>query len=419
MSYYLYIAKRLRLSSDSNRKSAGLNVALYGVTLAVLIMNLSLATVMGFRDVITDKILNLEPQLKITNAQIGLDEDYGLVDVRDITATINSYPAIESQISSLSMVVEKPAILKTDNDFKSLIFRGVDKNYDFSYLKSSLVKGRLPKPQDSNSSQSEILISQKVANQLKIKLGDRIFTYFFDTKMKVRRVTIVGIYDTNFDKFDRSVIIGDVALLQSVNGWPEYYSSYVGAQLVSPEQMGSAAYSLNNALSQYTANHQTCTKLYTVADSRNTNQSFFVWLDMLDTNVIIILCLMFIVSAFTLTAGLLMIVLEKIRLIGTLKAIGATNVSVRKLVILLTGKLMVKAIIISNIISLIVIFVQDKWGLIKLNPEDYYMSAVPMHIQPIPYVALNIAIIVLSILVLVGPSYIITRIDPTKTMKFD
>lgn len=418
MRFEFFIASRLKLSNKIKSGSPSLTVALVGMILAIIIIILSVEIVMGFKKEITTKINSLDSHLKVTNGAIGIDDNYSLVDFREVSNTLTKDSDLINKMTNFSLIAEKPAILKTDNDFKGLQFRGVDENYDFSFLKQHLLEGRVPTFDQVNNNQ-EIILSSTIAKQLNLKVNDKIFTYFIDDKVKVRNCKIVGIFNTDFDTFDKSYIIGNIALLQSVNDWKIHEGNYVGVNLNDVSNVEKDAYNLYGKLAMQSINDNDNTTVYNVTSTRQNNIAFFTWLGMLDMNVVIILVLMMIVSAFTLIAALLMVVLERIKMIGLMKALGANNSSIRRIFIFLTHKIIFKSIIIGNLLGIGLGLLQKQFHIIKLDPNAYYMNYVPIDINITSLVLLNIAILVICYVTLIGPSYIVSTIKPTSTMKFE
>lgn len=417
MRFEFFIARRLKLGSGNRKGSPSLNVALTGVVLAVVVMILSIVIVLGFKKEITSKVYSLDSHLKVSNAIIGIDRNISTVDSREVFFPIMADSSFKAQISSMSLIAEKPAILKTDSDFKGVVYRGMDDGFDWSYISNHMIDGRVPKIK-GESDINEIVISKIVANQLNLKVGDKILTYFIDSKVKVRNSHIVGIYNTDFDNFDKQMILGNIALIQQVNNWNECTGNYVGINLNDIGNIKGEAYTLFKLLAK-SVYEKNGTTLFNVTNTRDTNISFFAWLGMLNMNVVIILLLMVVVSGFTLISALLMIVLERIKLVGLLKALGATNKSIRRIFIYLTQKLILKALVIGNAIGIGLAVVQQQFHLIKLNAEAYYMPYVPIELNVPALIALDIAILLISYATLIGPSYIISSIKPTSTMKFE
>lgn len=417
MKVELFIARRLKLAHDNKSGSPSLNVAMIGIVLAIVIMILSVVIVLGFKREITHKIYSLDSHLKITNAALGIDDNFSTVNAHEVFRGILSDTAVAAKISSMSLMAEKPAILKTDNDFQAVVYRGVDDGFDWSYIKEHLVEGRVPLVNDTADNR-EIVISKHIANQLRLNVNDKIFTYFIDNQVKVRRSVVVGIYNTDFENFDKAYIVGNISLLQSVNGWSPMVGNYVGVNLNQASNLNAVAERLYADLAWSICEHDSPT-LYMVSQIQNNNTAYFTWLGMLDMNVVIILALMVIVSSFTLIAAMLMIVLERIKMVGMLKALGASNRLIRHIFIYLTSKLILKSIVIGNLIGIGMALIQRHFHVIHLNPEAYYMSYVPIEINVLALVLLNVGILVVSYFTLLAPSHIISTIKPTATMKFE
>ncbi len=203
MKTELFIARRLKLGNNEKNASPSLNVAMVGIVLAIVIMILSVVIVMGFKKEITSKIYSLNSHIKVTNAALGLNDNFSTVDAHEIFNGILSDTTFAQQIQSMGLIAEKSAILKTDQDFQGIIYKGVDAGFDWTYLKSKLVAGRVPNMADTADNR-EIVVSQYMANRLQLQVNDRIFTYFFDNTVKMRRSIVVGIFSTDFDTFDKS-----------------------------------------------------------------------------------------------------------------------------------------------------------------------------------------------------------------------
>ena len=411
----LFIARRLRLNS----KDKGVNsspshaIATLGVSLSIFIMILSLAIVGGFKSEIANKIYSLDSHIRVYNAALGLDDNIYTIHTDDVMPVIRSTFA-DDVVANMSLIADQSAIIKTADDFKGIVFKGVDGNYDWSYIGSTLVSGRLP----DRAKPEEVLISNSVAKKLRIGVGDKIYTYFCNQKIKVRRVVVTGIFNTDFDDFDSNYLLGSLTLLQGVNGWSENTGNYVGINVKDTAQIPALSYLLFSKLaaSAYNTDNRT---VYNVTNTTQTNASFFSWLSLLDMNVIIIICLMAIVSGFTLISVLLMIVLERIKLIGLLKTLGADGSMIRRIFILLTQKLILRSLIIGNVLGIGLALVQKYFHIIKLNPEAYYMPYVPIQIDWVTIALLNVCVFVAAYLTLLGPSHIISSIKPSTTLRYE
>lgn len=417
MNHEVYIARRLKLNNERQEGSPSLTVALTGIVLAVVVMILSIAIVMGFKGEITGKILHLDAHLKVTNAALGIDENYATVNGREVREAIAQDGAFAPRVQSMSLIADKSAILKTDNDFMGIIMRGVDGGYDFTYLKSKLVDGDIPEVSDTAST-SQIIISRTVASRLQLHAGDKVPTYFIDNNIKVRNLTVSGVFETDLEAFDNAFIVGGIGIVQGVNGWHGDMGTQVAVNMKSTRDLETDGYELYSLLASSTVQHES-KNLFFVTTTQQNNVAFFAWLQMLDMNVVIILTLMMIVAAFTLISAMLMIVLERIRVVGNFKAMGATNGSIRRIFIYLTGKLILKALVIGNAIGIGLCLLQHYGHIVRLDPSAYYMPYVPISLSIPALVLLNIGIIVVSYFTLLGASHIISTIKPTATMRFE
>ena len=407
----------MKLDNERQQGSPSLTVALAGIVLAVVVMILSIAIVMGFKGEISGKIMHLDAHLRVTNAALGIDENYATVNGREVREAVLNDSAFAPLVESISLVADKSAILKTDEDFMGIILRGVDNGYDWRYLESKMVEGHIPAVSDTVAD-NQIIISKSVADRLKLHAGDKIFTYFIDSNIKVRNLTIAGVFETDLEAFDNAYIMGGIGIVQGVNGWHGDIGTQVAINLKNTDDLESDSYYLYSLLAENTVQHES-KNLFFVTSTHQNNLPFFAWLQMLDMNVVIILTLMMIVAAFTLISAMLMIVLERIRVIGNFKAMGATNGSIRRIFIYLTGKLIIKALVIGNIIGIALCLLQKYCHIVRLDPTAYYMPYVPITLSLPALLMLNVGIILVSYLTLLGASHIISTIKPTATMRFE
>ena len=409
MRHELYIARRMKLDSGQQKGSPSLTVALVGIVLAVVVMILSIAIVMGFKGEISGKIMQLDAHLRVTNAALGIDENYATVNGREVREAIAEDGAFSPRVESVSLIADKSAILKTDENFMGINFRGVDSGYDFRFLKSKLIEGDIPEVADTASS-NQIIISKTVADRLLLHAGDN--------NIKVRNLTVSGVFETDLEAFDNAYIVGGIGIIQGVNGWNGDTGTQVAINMKNTSDLDYDGYCLYSILAESTVKRES-KNLFIVTTTEQNNLPFFAWLQMLDMNVVIILTLMMVVAAFTLISAMLMIVLERIRVIGNFKALGATNGSIRRIFIYLTGKLIIKALIIGNIIGIGLCLLQKYCHIVRLDPSAYYMPYVPISLSIPALLALNLGIIAVSYLTLLSASHIISTIKPTATMRFE
>ena len=417
MNHEVFIAQRMKLNNNRQKGSPSLTVALVGIVLAVVVMILSIAIVMGFKGEISGKILRLDAQIRVTNAALGIDDNYATVNGREVREAIADEGDFAQLIESMSLIADKSAILKTDDDFMGIIMRGVDEGYDWRYLKSKMVEGIEPAVSDTASS-NQVVISKTVADRLQLHAGDKVMTYFIDDNIKARNLTVSGVFETDLEAFDNAYIVGGIGIVQGVNGWNGDTGTQVAINMKNPNDLEGDAYQLYTLLASNTVKHES-KNLFYVSTTHQNNLPFFAWLQMLDMNVVIILTLMMIVAAFTLISAMLMIVLERIRVIGNFKALGATNGTIRNIFIYLTGKLIIKALIIGNVIGIGLALAQKYGHIVRLDPTAYYMPYVPIHLSIPALLMLNVSILIVSYLTLLGASHIISTIKPTATMRFE
>lgn len=411
MNFNLYIARKLKLSNN-NRSNAILNIAKYGIALAIIIMILSLSIINGFKNEIEGKIYHLNSHIRVE-----LSPDYHNHTTRPLDYTFIKDELSEFKfISSKYKVIEKQSLLKTNNNYKALNFRGYDSDKDTTLLSRALISGRMPSfKTDTNN---EIIISKRVKEELGVELNESVFSYFVNDKVKVRKLKVVGIYKTDFQDFDNNIVIGNISMLQALNGWCQTECSYIGIDTYTPKKAKDDSFLIYDALLKNIINNkcQDTFLIYNIQDEYNT---YFAWLDLLDTNFLIILILMSFVSGFTLIAGMLIIIFDRIYTIGILKSIGASNTSIRKIFILLTQKLIFNAMIIGNITAIALCLIQDRFHILELNPDLYYMSFVPININIPEIIILNIIVLFFSMITLIFPSYIISKLTPNKILAFD
>ena len=410
MKFELFIANRLKAGynmKESSNSMPSIGIAVLGMTLALVIMIFSIVIVCGFKKEISNKIYSLDAHIKITKpAYTQSRNSPALLLSEDLTEQVLSI----NNVKSICLIGEKPAVLKTNDSFKGVIYKGVADNFDWSYIKNTLIDGRIPS--DSIKGVSEVVISNHISKELNLSIGDKVPTYFIDNKIKARNSIITGIYNTDFEDFDNIFIIGNIRQIQSINQWNTNQGDYIA---VSCDNTGNIK-QVNDNIKELLANEFYQYEATNIVDN---NASYFTWLDLLDMNVVIILMIMIIVSSFTLISCLLMIVLERINMIGILKTLGTSNYSIRQIFIITTNRLIWKALILSNFIAIALCYIQDKYHIIKLNPEAYYIEYVPVDINWTYIIAFNIAVIIISYLSLLVPSHVISTIEPKKTILFE
>ena len=416
MKFELYIARRLRLKNynGSKQNSPSISIAVIGVALAIVIMMIAIVVVLGFKHEIRDKVMGFDAQITISNSDYT-EKDKSYITFNDTLKSIINTTIPNGQIS---LSIKQPGILKTDNDFMGIVFKGMDTNYDWKFISDNLISGSIPNYNDENN-QNKIIISKIISSSLKLKIGDKIYAYFFENnKIRTRRFEIAAIYETHFGEYDKLFAFSSLNTLQRLNNIDSISGNSVEIRNLPTSEIENASYNLQDSLIQACYTNK-LSSLHRVDTVYNTGALYFNWLDLLDTNVIVILILMSLVSGFTLISSMFIIILERVNMIGIMKSLGATNTQIRRIFIYLTERLVIKGILWGNAIALTIIFLQSKFKLIPLDPEAYYLNYVPTEINWWYILLLNTGVIIISGLILILPSHLISTISPAKTIKFE
>ena len=420
MNISLFIARRLQLKGTKrDTSSSSTIIAVAGVAIAILVMILTLAVVLGFKNQIREKVMGFDSQITINPAH-----DYNLgKSETSISLNKTLFNIIDSSLNEdgdsvhINLTIKQPGIMKTDEAFAGLMFKGIN-NLNVSFIKQNLIDGTLPNV-DIDSCKNSIVISSITASHLKISLGDRINTYFFSNgNIKARKFEIAGIYNSNFGDYDKLIAYAPIATLQRIASLDSTSGSSIEISGIDYDLIQDKSIALQSAISESVYKQQ-LDKIYRVDNVLRSGAMYFNWLDLLDMNVVVILILMSCVAGITLVSCLFIIILERVKTIGLLKAMGATNNQVRLVFIHMAQRLVLRGMIIGNIISLIFIYLQNKYHFIPLDPETYYLSFVPVEINWWHIVALNISVIVISSIILILPSHLATKISPVQTMRYE
>ena len=319
------------------------------------------------------------------------------------------------EISHVQRFSTKPGMIKTDDAFQGMVLKGVGPEFDPRFLQEYLVEGEIPVFSDSVSS-NQVLISKSLATKMKLKLGDKIYTYYIQDDVRARRLTIAGIYQTNFSEYDNLFLLTDLSLVNRLNGWQPEQVTGVELQLKDYDKLEDTTYEIaidtDNRKDEYGGT-------YYVRSIEQLNPQIFAWLDLLDLNVWVILFLMIGVAGFTMISGLLIIIIERTNMIGILKALGATNFTIRKTFLWFAVFLIGKGMLWGNVIGLAFCILQSRFGIFKLDPETYYVDTVPVSFNIILFLLINIGTLLAAVLMLIGPSYLITKINPANSMRYE
>ncbi len=395
------------------RVPAGVRIGVAGVALALVVMMLSLAIVTGFKQEIRRKVLGYESQVTVHGKAYAQS---------DGTAVLELTPELLDDVRQslglvhVSPVADLPALLKTDTAFSALVIRAVGPEFDRSFISRNIIEGSW----QSTDSVQGIAISATTASDLSLSLGDRVYVHFFrNDAISTRRLTIQAIYDTNFDDYDRHFAFADMQLARSVAKLDSTQCTALLIDGLPPDtDTRAAASALSSAIvHRAVSSGGDPVSIPTVTDVSQTGALYLNWLDLLDTNVVVILSLMAVVAGFTLISSLFILILERVPMIGILKAMGATNGQIRRIFIWLAEKIVLKGVVIGNAVGLAAYLLQHWLRVVPLNPEAYYLSYVPTQLSAGTWIALNAAVIAGSVLVLVLPSMVVARMSPAESLR--
>lgn len=417
MRFPLFMVRKVKPGRAGRNSLTSATIAVVGVSIAVIVMELAIAVVLGFKQEIKNKVSGFDAQVTVSPYISG-----EISTINDIYLSLNDTlgNVIESTVPGVkaTLSLKQPGILKTDNDFAGVLFKGYGANHGYEFEKSNIVEGCIP-DYSVDENKNKIVISRLTANSLKLGVGDKINTYFFTNEnLRARKFEVAGIYDSKFSDYDRLIAYASLPVLQRVAGIDTLSGSAIELRGITPDSIVSVSDRLQQRL--ITATHaRELSRFYEVNNITRSAAIYFNWLDLLDTNVVVILILMACVAGITLVSCLFIMILERVKMIGLLKALGATNAQIRRIFIYLAQRLVLRGVLIGNAIAIGVILLQAHYRIIPLDPDAYYLSYVPVEINPWDFLALNIGVIIVSVLILIIPSHIASNISPTQTMRYE
>lgn len=415
MNFPLYIARRIFSYNDDKQQVSkpAIRIAMAGVAIGLAVMVVSVSVILGFKHTIRDKVVGFGSHITVANFNTLHGSSEEPIDAPDSLIRVLRKAPGTKHLQGYALT---QGILKTDADFLGVVFKGVDESFDSTFIHSCLRSGRIPRfSKDKNG--NEILISQTIADKLRLHSGDRIFAYFIgDGGVRTRRFTIAGVYQTNMSYFDKAFCYCDLYTAAKLNGWPEGMVSGIEIQVDDFSECETTARyvvkNVNRLVDRYgnTYSSETIQELY---------PQIFSWLNLLDLNVWIILALMVCVAGITMISGLLIIILERTNMIGILKALGCTGKAIRHTFVWFAIFIIGKGLVIGNVLGIGLVVLQRLTSLVKLDASTYYVDTVPVEIN-IPIILLiNIATLLICVFVLIAPSYLASSVDPAKSMKYE
>lgn len=414
MNYVLFIAKRLH-SHKSDAKGVSrpaIGIATAGVAVGLAVMIISVCVVLGFKGEIRDKVVGMGSHIQVMNYESLFSTESAPVAVNDsLLERLSACPGVKH----VQRYCLKGGMLKTDESFKGVLLRGVGPEFDSSFIKSNLVEGAIPVFSDTASS-NRILVSRQIADELHLTVGQKVFAYFFEDAVRARRFTVAGIYCTNLAEFDNNLVFTDIYTCNRLNNWmPDQYSG-VEVQLSDFDRLDEVSATVVDRVNRHTDKYGAS---YTSPTIRELYPQIFAWLGLLDTNVWVILILMVAVAGFTMVSGLLILIMERTNFIGIMKALGASNTAIRHIFLYFSAFVIGKGLLWGNIIGIGLVLLQRTVGLVRLDPVTYYVDTVPVYVHWGYIVAINAATLCVSMAVLIAPSFLISKIRPAASIRFE
>ena len=402
------IAQRLYFSQEGEERHSrpAIRVALAGIIVGVMVMIVTICIVVGFKQTVTQKVAGFGAHIQLVSFDNNNTYDLQPIEVSDsLMQRLQSF----EHVAKVAPFITKPGMLKTDSAFHGIVLKGTDY---WGFFARNIIDGATPtKP-------NEVVISRAVAQEMGLHVGDAVNSYYVDeTDIRARRYTVCGIYDTGFGQFDDLFVVTTLRDAKRLQGWD--VNTFSGVEIL----VDDIRYIDDTADRIYfaTVNHTDGNgyNLYYVQTLREQNPAIFAWLDLLDTNVIVIIVLMLLVAGFNIVSGLIILILDGVQLIGTLKALGANNRFVRRIFLTQAALLIGKGMLYGNALGFILVALQYKFHLVPLDAATYYVSYVPVAFPWGWLLALNIVTLAVSMLILLLPSMIITKISPAKVMHFE
>lgn len=415
MNLPLFIAKRIYSDKGDKRKVSrpAIHIAIIGVAIGLAVMIITVSVVLGFKHTIRDKVIGFGSHIQVHNLLTYSGTDPHPICIND--SLMNVLKHIDG-VDHVQRYTYTQGILKTDDDFLGAMFKGIGPEYDTSFLKAHLTEGEIPQFSDTTS-HYQLLMSKMIADKMRLKAGDKVYTYFIDNDdVRTRRYTVCGIYQTNMTRFDESLCFTDIWTASRLNGWNS--DQFTGVEMTVKDfnrldETADLFIQDINRTSDDEGNTLTSETIY------EAYPQVFSWLELLDLNVWIILILMICVAGFTMISGLLIIILERTHMIGILKAIGSRNAMIRHTFLWFSVFIIGQGLLWGNVIGIGIVLIQHYTGIITLDPQTYYVNEAPMELNIPLVVLINVATLLICVFVLIAPSYLISHIHPAKSMRYE
>lgn len=406
MNFAYYISKRIRSKKQTSFSGTIHGVALFSISIGITAMIISFLILGGFKTKINEKIYSFGGHLQVKKFSFSSSyEEEPITIDNNLNRNAQKLP----YISHVQPFANKPGLIKANEEVMGVVLKGVNEQFDFGRFSENMVAGRMLNFNDTTDVK-EIIVSTRVSQLLQIGLEDEILIYFIEDPVRVRKMEIVGIYETGMEDFDEKIVIGDLKTVQKLNDWPETYVGGFEIFLNNVNQMDRAYDYLDNEVLEPNLYLEKITDVFL---------EIFDWLKLLDKNVYILIFFILLVACINMTSILLILIMERTQMIGMLKAMGSTNSDIRKIFIFNGMNLTIKGLLIGNVVAIGLGMLQHHFKLIRLDPENYYMSYVPIQWDPGIIVGLNLLSFLIISLVLIIPAVIISNISPIKSIRFD
>lgn len=415
MNLELFIARKIHFSREGDKKVTlpVIRIAVTGIALGLAVMILSVAIVVGFKKEVRNKVIGFGSHIQISNFDSNSSYESHPVAVSDsLFRALETVPGI----CHVEPYATKLGMIKTDSAFQGIVLKGIDEHYDWTFFRENLKHGDVFQV-TSDEVSADVIISQDLSDKLHLKTGDTFLSYFIrDDNARARKFRISGIYETGSEEYDKLFVIVDIKQVQRLNGWEKDQVSGLELRVEDFDQVLPLTEKIFDSLSE---TQDRLGNSYYVRSVQELNPVIFNWLDALDTNVIIILVLLLAVAGFTMISGLLIIILERTNMIGILKALGQNNRSIRNVFLYVSFFLIGKGMLWGNLVGIALCLLQSHFKIISLDSSIYYLSAVPIDLNIFSLVILNAGTLVVSMLMMLGPSFLISKINPAKTIRFE
>lgn len=392
------------------------HIATAGVAVGLAVMILSVCLVKGFQGEVAAKLAGFASHIEVLDLNSQTDADN-----HPITADAALMDVVKktTQAETVQRVSVKIGVMKTHDDFSGIMLKGIGKEYDKKFIRSCMVEGKFPNFGNNADAINQIVLSRQIAEMLHLKVGDKVYVYFFTNTIKQRRFEIAGIYETHLQQFDKNFVWTDLQTINQLNDWGEEQCSLLEVKLQNFDDLEERTAKLGDAVTAYKNSHQiTNLSVMSIRDNPRT-RPVLSWLELLDLNVMVILVIMLCVAGVTMISGLLILILERTTTIGVLKALGASNRRIRRIFLVYAGHILVRGMVIGNVLAFLLALLQSQFHLVRLDPATYYVDAVPLAYDPVWLIGINLATLLITLLTLVLPAFIVSVVQPAKTIRFD